>query len=979
VWHRYAQGLVEEVEQLPLDEHLGYCSACLGLLAKVTGEDALQQVLRRGMTLHDDAAVAVEMARLKQLARQIAAQEGSSASADTPSGMGSESVTRHIRGEVTPADGLPARINELLSPPQQDGELGRLGEFRVLRVLGQGGMGVVLLAEDIRLARRVALKVLQPNYAREPAAVSRFLREARAMALLEHDHVASVYQAGEVGGVVYLAMELLDGETLEARLMQGPLPVPQVLRIGREAALGLAAAHEAGLIHRDVKPDNIFLQRICDGPIVSYRVKLLDFGLARALHGDKDLTTPGTVVGTPTYMAPEQADGLAIDTRADLFGLGAVLYRLCTGRLPFQGATLMATLKAVAVSDPVPIQRLQPGVPVALVALINRLLDKDPAGRPGSAREVAEALADIERQKPRSAAPRHSARRPRWLLVPAVLTGVLAASLIVGLLLKLRDQEGRTRDDLTALAAPTPSPIVHDLSWEGEEEHIYLSALSPDGRWALAGSGFRGKVWEVASGKMVAELPGGVGLFTPDSKYLLLAVPPRSTVVYDLTWKPVHTFDAPHKPSTLALSGASRFLVGGNGEDAVRLWDLKTTKELLGVDEKRGHWVAISANGGRIAAMDHPGKELRLWDTRSGTRLRTWKPSVKEPMGLWFQDDGQVMLASEQELTWWKDDADRPVRRLPLATDKVASLGVSVRGGLVVFGVVGKKEVQVWSLTSGKELGRVPLPYSTYGEIGLTPDGRLGSLAVSWRQRVVVFRLPEAAVAHAGATEEEQSWVRRVAGLPPAEQVKQVAARLRQFNPDFDGTVWPVIEGDAVTGLEFSTKNVTNLSGLGVLSRLRRLTCAGSVDAPGRLTDLAPLRGLSLESLDLQSNPGLSDLGPLTGMPLEKLNLNGTHVEDLSPLKRMPLVSLKCRGTRVRDLAPLRRSPLSALNVSNCRLLQNLQPLKGVPLRILMADVSCLESNRQLLEAMPKLKAINGKAAQQFWKEHDERATPNRQ
>jgi serine/threonine protein kinase len=673
-----------------------------------------------------------------------------------------------LAASATPAPAgdrrLPAAETlDFLAPPQEAGEIGRLAHFRVLRLLGRGGMGVVYQAEDTRLQRPVALKVLRPELASRPGAASRSLAEARAMALLKHDHIVTVHQVDEVAGVVYLAMELLEGESLEARLRQGPLPLAEVLRIGREAAEALAAAHDKGLIHRDVKPENIFLERMKaeggrqednkqpPGTPSSFRVKLLDFGLARAVQVEARLTEHGVVVGTPAYMAPEQADGLQVDARADLFSLGVVLYRLCTGQLPFHGPTLLATLKAVAVSDPVPVRQLEPAVPEPLAALIGRLLCKNPAERPASARVVVETLAAIERHDPSAGKLPAPPRRPRWLAltVAAVLTAVVAACLIV---LWLSRPGGEVHDHEVHTA--NLSPIVHDLPWEGKEEHIYLSTLSPDGRWVLAGSRFHGQVWEVATGKKVTNLPGGIGRFTPDSQHLLLAVAPASVAVYDLRWQAIHTFPVPGNPSTLDLSADGRFLVGGNVADAVRVWDLQTRTQRAVLDEKRGHWAVLSADGRRAATLDPAGKELCLWDTGSGERLRTWQPPpMKEPDGLWFLSDGQVLLAADQALTWWQEESDTPARRLTLASERVASLGVSARAGLVVFGVKGQKEVQVWSLTSGQELGRVPLPYSTYGEVGLTPDGRLGSLAFTGPQRVVVFRLPAAAAAAAPTPE----------------------------------------------------------------------------------------------------------------------------------------------------------------------------------------------------------------------------------
>jgi serine/threonine protein kinase len=279
----------------------------------------------------------------------------------------------------------------MLAPPRQAGEMGSLGPYRVLGVLGRGGMGVVFRAEDIQLARPVALKVLLPEYSASPEARSRFLREAQAAAALQHDHVVTIFQVGEDRGVLFLAMQLLEGETLEARLRREPrLPLPTVLRLGREIAEGLAAAHARHLIHRDIKPSNIWLEARRD------RVKVLDFGLARALGDDARVTKPGTVMGTPAFMSPEQARGQVVGTRSDLFSLGCVLYLLVTAKLPFGGQDTLATLSALALETPPPVAEVNPATPAELSALIDRLLAKDPMDRPASAREVFDALMRIE-------------------------------------------------------------------------------------------------------------------------------------------------------------------------------------------------------------------------------------------------------------------------------------------------------------------------------------------------------------------------------------------------------------------------------------------------------------------------------------------------------------------------------------------------------------------------------------------------------
>jgi serine/threonine protein kinase len=295
--------------------------------------------------------------------------------------------------EVGPAFDARAEAMEMLAAPQKTEEIGRLGPYRVLDVLGAGGMGVVFRAEDPALRRPVALKVMRRRLAASSAARQRFLREARAAAAVKHPHVVTLYHVGEDRATPFLAMELLEGETLETRLRrQGPLPLGEVLRIGREAAQGLAAAHERGLIHRDVKPSNVWLE----GP--ESHVKLLDFGLALNAAEPAHLTSSGTLLGTPAYMAPEQAGGGAVDARADLFALGCVLYRLATGQLPFSGSQPMEILFALANVEPRPPGEVNEHIPVELSELILRLLAKDPAGRPESAGAVATRLGELEKQ-----------------------------------------------------------------------------------------------------------------------------------------------------------------------------------------------------------------------------------------------------------------------------------------------------------------------------------------------------------------------------------------------------------------------------------------------------------------------------------------------------------------------------------------------------------------------------------------------------
>jgi serine/threonine protein kinase len=388
----------------------------------------------------------------------------------------SEAPTRPSASQLStlrlgpPGSGRDPRLATLLAPPQSDDELGRLGNYRVLKVHGQGGMGIVFQGEDVKLKRQVAIKAMLPTVAARASAGPRFLREAQAMAAVEHDHIVRIYQVDEDRGVPFLAMELLKGETLEERLKrEKKLPLAEAVRIGREMAEALAAAHATGLIHRDVKPTNTWLEA------PRGRVKLLDFGLARAAAQDAGLTPEGMVVGTPAYVAPEQARGEAVDARSDLFSLGCVLYRMLTGQQPFQGKDIMATLLAVASHQPAPPARLDAGVPRELSELVMRLLEKAPARRPASAGEVAQALSMFG-----TAEPRQSRGLPGW---GWVLAGgaLLVVGLVVAVIVLTRNStKQRAADD-----TPRPSDAVPKRPPTENTPQGWQRFTPPGGRFAV--------------------------------------------------------------------------------------------------------------------------------------------------------------------------------------------------------------------------------------------------------------------------------------------------------------------------------------------------------------------------------------------------------------------------------------------------------------------------------------------------------------
>ncbi len=410
-----------------LEEHLLECDACAQQTAQLHQADTLMAAMKHAGQARVDRSPE-EQVRLERLMSSLSGLHAGHVEATllTPAPGPGEVL-------VNESDEVTRELSAAWRPAEEADEIGRIGNYRILKVLGAGGMGGVFLAEDLQLHRRVALKLMRPRVASTPGAAERFLREARAAAALRHDHVITIYQVGEEAGVPFLAMEYLEGETLDDRLRrESPLPVLDVLHIGREIAEGLAAAHAKGLIHRDIKPANVWLEgsRLAprdeagtreDVPMGSTandrantahalpvaerqgylegehhsRVKLLDFGLARSIEAESTLTSSGMIIGTPSYMAPEQASGETLDARADLFSLGVILYRMTTGQLPFPGRKMMEILKSLATVTPAAPQSLNPVVPQELSDLIERLLAKDRDARPASAREVAKALGVI--------------------------------------------------------------------------------------------------------------------------------------------------------------------------------------------------------------------------------------------------------------------------------------------------------------------------------------------------------------------------------------------------------------------------------------------------------------------------------------------------------------------------------------------------------------------------------------------------------
>lgn len=437
---------LNESQRLAFEQHLGLCEGCCQALEQRTAVDGLWQEAREYLS-------SAELPLSRELSQGI--PEGSQ---------------RRLR-------------LDFLSPTDDPRMLGRLAGYEISGIIGYGGMGIVLKAFDPALNRYAAIKVLAPHYATSEAARQRFARESQAAAAVIHDNVIAIHGVSEFNELPYLVMPYVKGESLQKRLdREGPLSIPEILRIAMQTARGLAAAHQLGLVHRDIKPGNILL------PVSVERVIITDFGLARAAD-DASLTRSGIIAGTPQYMSPEQARGEGIDPRSDLFSLGSMMYVMCTGRPPFQAETPYGVLRKITDTQPAEISSINPDIPCWLCDVIERLLQKDAARRFDSAESVAslleQCLAHVQRPKdvalpaelkpPTTLAARYIAviACAAFTMAASVWTAVTPSPSAIGdptqnVPGRVQSSEG-ARQDNHASGEPT-IPLQTDLDWLPEDD-----------------------------------------------------------------------------------------------------------------------------------------------------------------------------------------------------------------------------------------------------------------------------------------------------------------------------------------------------------------------------------------------------------------------------------------------------------------------------------------------------------------------------
>lgn len=661
--NRLIEGSLPDVELERLTDHIETCATCQATLETVaTGEFPISSWI----SSIDQVNPPTQSAYWQAVSNL---KHDPSSSDETDQQQQVDHSTTQVFSSTSGSQASQVDLS-FLAPSDDPAYIGKLHHFQIARVIGQGGMGIVLEAFDTHLHRSVAIKVLNPQFQQNEIARQRFCREGRAAAAIAHEHVVSMHQVAkaEEGEVAYLVMQLIEGDTLEDLLAAGqPLPPQDVARIAMQTAAGLAAAHLRGMVHRDIKPGNILIEK------ETGRVKLTDFGLARAADEVK-LTSTGMVTGTPLYMSPEQAMGSTPDERSDLFSLGAVTYEMATGVSPFQAPTAVGVMKKVMDLEPEPPHRVNPSVSKPLSDLIMALLAKKPEARPHSAVEVTQALASIVNefgpisplQVPAVAASEvkrlsgtHRTRQRRWFIASS-LAALFGLTCLVG-----------------AFA------IWYSNGESGTELEAYPSVVLPDNP---------GTVWSVD--------------FAPDGKHIAAAVEDGSVRLWDIEAQQVVRSFGAHRGVVwmVQFHPNGQFVVTSGDDGYVKLWDAESfepIREWKATNAVRG--VAFSPDGSRMVAGDREGM-IFIYDLESDEPIA----SRRQPgaiFGVDYAPDGKLIatVGSDKTVRLW--DAISLDERQSMSGHDGPIYNVRFAEAGPLLATVGwNKNVRLWNVETGSEV-----------------------------------------------------------------------------------------------------------------------------------------------------------------------------------------------------------------------------------------------------------------------------------
>jgi serine/threonine protein kinase/Tol biopolymer transport system component len=602
-----------------------------------------------------------------------------------------------------------------------------LDHYRIVEKIGAGGMGEVYRALDDRLGREVAIKVLKPALANDQDRLRRFELEARSAAALSHPSIVAIYDIGTYDGFSYIVSELLQGQTLRQRLMQGPLALRQAADFGMQIAQGLMAAHEKRIIHRDLKPENLFLTR--DG-----RVKILDFGIAKlapiasgeepSVESMTTQTKAGSVLGTVSYMSPEQIRGKAVDHRSDIFSLGAILYEMLIAERAFHGETEVDTMMAVLKEDVPEIVRKRQSVPGAFDQIVHHCLEKDPENRFQSARDLSFALSTVSDLTSKQFVPVRNYKKQVRKLLPWIGAAVLlaAGAFLVGGAMKAHAK-----------------PVYRRITFE--RGTIHSARFSPDGQGILYGASWNGGPLELYSTVGDSPLARPLGF----SSAHMLALSRTNELALVLR-------GAPDRRDFVDGVLARAPLAGGTPRELlqdVRSADWSPRGELAVVHSAQGQsrlefpvgkvlyqtggWISdvrFSPSGEWIAFMDHPA----AWDDRGSVAIVDLSGRTKTLASGWESENGLDWTPTGDEIWFTAAENNSSTRslwavnlkgkkRLVLALPNGMTLQNIAADGRVLATVDTEREAMEWTGTDSRQVRDLSW-YDWSVARDLTPDGQ---------------------------------------------------------------------------------------------------------------------------------------------------------------------------------------------------------------------------------------------------------------